>query len=121
MREVIRVCGHVWDQLARGSVVAAKEHGGGSWYVGVDIVAELQVHDVTGHEPGHYEEPKGNVARYFVAEIAEEFCDLQIMGNRSAYVYSRKLWSTYGKKEINYIHEAEDHVCCTGVAIHVSD
>ena len=41
MREVVGMCGYVWDQLIRGSVVAAEEHGGGSWHVDVDIVAEL--------------------------------------------------------------------------------
>lgn len=35
--------------------------------------------------------------------------------------YRSKLWLTYGQEEINHIHEAEDHVRCTGVAVHVGD
>ena len=76
---------------------------------------------MAGHEPGHDKEAKGDIARCFVAEVAEDFCDLQTIDIRSTCVYSRKLWSTYGEKEINHIHEAEDHVCCTGVAVHVGD
>ncbi len=90
MREVVGLCGHVWDQPVRGPVVAAEEHGGGPWYVGVDIVAELEVHDVAGHEPGHDKEAKGNIARCFVAEIAEKFCDLQTVSIRPTCVYIRE-------------------------------
>jgi hypothetical protein len=85
MREIVGMCRHIWDQLIRGSVVAAKEHGAGSWNVGVDIIAKLQVPDVACYEPDYDKEAKSNIARSFVAEVAEvaeDFCNLQTISTR---------------------------------------
>lgn len=84
------VCGLEWPQhvgeavgsgwygewVARTAGVAAELHCGWGGNVGVDIVAEFDIHDVSAGEPGYDEEAEGGVACFFVGEVAKDFREL---------------------------------------------
>jgi len=70
MGEVIRVRGKVWKQLVCGTRITPIEHGIRPWDIHVNVVAEVQIHEMASKEPRYDKETKSSVAGSFVTEIS---------------------------------------------------
>lgn len=76
MREVVRMCRNVCEQLIRCARITSVLHGVGTWDVPIDVVAQLKVHDMAGNEPRYDEYTEGNVAGSFLAKVTKDFRNL---------------------------------------------